>query len=243
MNIFFMRKPILLIALLTCTFASLAQTVGIGTATPDNKAILDIVSANKGILIPRIVDTTSVTNPVEGMIIFNKSTKTPYYYNGSRWLSLGGMWSTLTAVSTDRITYSVNGTGFNLLPYPVTSLTHEVTTELPFGIGGPIGKSQFADFSFTKKPDRNSTTFNRRVAMPIVLTSIEFKVYAAGATNPYISYQLKNIVITGFTSNGATVGDAYVENISLSFENYGFKDWVTGLSFGYNVALQQLTAY
>ncbi|MEO7313380.1 MAG: type VI secretion system tube protein Hcp [Chitinophagaceae bacterium] len=244
MNTCLIKKPVLLIAFLTGIFASHAQTVGVGTATPDNKAILDIVSANKGMLIPRIVDTTSVTNPVEGMIIFNKSTQTPYFYNGSRWLSLGGSFSTFTSLPTDKITYTINGSGFVSLPYPVQSLTHELTNEVTISFSGlSSGIIRFSDFSFTKKKDGNSTRFNRFAAIPTLVTSIEFKVYAAGAATPYISYQLKNIIITGFTSNGATVGDAYDEDISFSFENYGFKDLVNNVSFGYNVKSRQVTAY
>jgi hypothetical protein len=35
-----------------------------GTTTPNNSAIVDITTASKGLLLPRLADTASVANPV-----------------------------------------------------------------------------------------------------------------------------------------------------------------------------------
>ncbi|GEM_PF-2316458 len=50
--------------------------VGIGTATPDSSAALEIVSSNKGVLLPKVhllnhLDTTTVANPKEGTLVYN----------------------------------------------------------------------------------------------------------------------------------------------------------------------------
>jgi len=244
MKTFLVKKPLFLIAFLTCLVASQAQTVGIGTTTPDNKSILDIVSTNKGVLIPRIDDTSNVSNPAEGLIIYNKNTQTPYCYNGTRWLSMSGAFPTILSTSTDRITYLITASDFMPVEYPVIGLSHEVTNNATVGLGGITNnRAEFSEFNFTKKQDRNSPSFNRLAAIPTLLTSIEFKVYAAGAVTPYMSYRLKNIIITGFISNGAAVGDPYVESIFFNFENYGFKDVVNNVSYGYNVKTRLLTSY
>ena len=60
-----------------------AQNVGIGTNSPNANAILDIFSTNKAVLIPRLVDTGNVPNPTEGMMIYNKNTKAPFFHDGN----------------------------------------------------------------------------------------------------------------------------------------------------------------
>lgn len=52
----------------------------------DPSAILDIASTNKGLLIPRT--TQSAVTPIEGLLIYNTSTNTIDYYNGSAWNAL-----------------------------------------------------------------------------------------------------------------------------------------------------------
>ncbi|MEL6987324.1 MAG: hypothetical protein AAGK97_05790, partial [Bacteroidota bacterium] len=64
------------------------QNVGIGTNTPDPSAALEVQSTNKGLLIPR-VDTQSVANPTEGLMIFQNSDKRFYFYSGSAWQFVG----------------------------------------------------------------------------------------------------------------------------------------------------------
>lgn len=76
-----------------------AQSVGIGTTTPNTSAMLDITSTNKGLLIPRIALTaTNSPSPlsgfVAGMMVYNTASAgtppnnvTPGFYlcNGTLW--------------------------------------------------------------------------------------------------------------------------------------------------------------
>lgn len=59
--------------------------VGFGTATPDANTMLDIVSSEKGVLLPR-----SATDPVgvQGMLYYNTDTNKVKGYNGSTWISM-----------------------------------------------------------------------------------------------------------------------------------------------------------
>jgi hypothetical protein len=77
----------LFIALLFITRAN-AQ-VGIGTATPNANAALDITSTTRGFLPPRM-DTTArnaITTPPAGLIIYNTSINAFQCYNGTAWYS------------------------------------------------------------------------------------------------------------------------------------------------------------
>lgn len=80
-----MKNVILLILIMVGTEWATAQ-VGIGTTEP--KAILDIVSDNSGILIPRVNNPTTAI-PTEnlsiGMLVFDSSTNDFVYYDGEKW--------------------------------------------------------------------------------------------------------------------------------------------------------------
>jgi type VI protein secretion system component Hcp len=235
-----MKKFFLLISFLAVILSTKAQTVGIGTQTPDSTAILDISSTDKGVLIPRLADTANVTNPVEGLIIYNKNTRTPYYYDGKKWLSMGGGLTGSLPATTDRITYMVTGTGFSTTEETVASLTQNVNNSGITG-GGNISKPEFPDFIFTKKADINSKSFNL-AAVKLSAATIEFKVYALGAATPYISYKLKNIVLKTMKA-AVTPGAPVMETVTFMFSDYGFKDWGTSGNYNYNLATGVFSAY
>ncbi|MBI4648013.1 MAG: hypothetical protein HY738_15865 [Bacteroidia bacterium] len=78
-------------------YASAQQNVGIGTATPDSSAILDLTSGNKGLLIPRVTLNNAslaapVTNPAQGLLIYNIDGSEPHgfwFWNGVQWIQAG----------------------------------------------------------------------------------------------------------------------------------------------------------
>ena len=59
-------------------FISISQfaQVGIGTLTPDDSALLDLVSSEKGFLMPRLTaaEIASLTSPAKGLLVFNTTT-------------------------------------------------------------------------------------------------------------------------------------------------------------------------
>lgn len=72
-------KHLNFIAVLCClTMVANAQNVGIGTPTPNPRAILDLSSANKGFLLPRVLltgatDNTTIPNAPYGLMVINQS--------------------------------------------------------------------------------------------------------------------------------------------------------------------------
>lgn len=237
-----MKKIYFVIALLASINVH-AQNVGIGTATPNPSSVLDISSPNKGVLIPRVLDTATINNPMEGLIIYNKNTKSPYYYNGSQWLSLGGRLPNNMATSTDRITYVVTGTGFSAVEREIYASSNGVSTPVSVGPGGiTSGAASFSSFIFSKPLDVNSKALNQAAIVGTKYSSIEFKFYATGAVVPYISYKLRNAVIESYQVGGSMGGEV-TESISIAFEIYGFKDWVNSTEFGYNLVTKAITTY
>ncbi|MBK8078823.1 MAG: hypothetical protein IPK25_00150 [Saprospiraceae bacterium] len=76
-----------------CIVSSIASfgqnnNVGIGTNTPGPSAILELSSSNQGLRLTRVPTTASVSNPVNGLLIFSESDQKLYYYNGTTWKEL-----------------------------------------------------------------------------------------------------------------------------------------------------------
>jgi len=88
-----MKKQVFLIPALLLIYNSLlvAQSVGIGTSTPHASSQLEVVSTNKGLLMPRmtLAQRNVIPSPATGLIVY-QTDNTPgfYYYNGSTWLQL-----------------------------------------------------------------------------------------------------------------------------------------------------------
>ena len=72
---------------------AMSQNVGItgNGAMPEASALLDIKSADKGILLPRMtaVQRSAILHPAKGLLVFQTDgTEGFYYYNGQAWTSL-----------------------------------------------------------------------------------------------------------------------------------------------------------
>ncbi len=79
---------IILSSLLSIHFGS-AQNIGIGTTTPNANAALDITSASKGLLIPRMDSVSRKNIPAtNGMMVYDTDTKCFWYHDGTRWVNM-----------------------------------------------------------------------------------------------------------------------------------------------------------
>ena len=81
-------KPILLIiSTIVLLHSSIRAQVAIatGAGTPDNSAMLDIQSLNKGLLIPRMTSTerNNILLPADGLQVYDIDTKSIWLYKGS----------------------------------------------------------------------------------------------------------------------------------------------------------------
>jgi hypothetical protein len=82
--------------LLTIQYCSFAQ-LGIGATnfTPNTGAMLDVSSTNRGVLLPRIASTASLTSPTDGLLFYNTTAKKFNYFDGAAWQQtyLGSQWN------------------------------------------------------------------------------------------------------------------------------------------------------
>ncbi|MCB0761743.1 MAG: hypothetical protein KDC12_09485 [Flavobacteriales bacterium] len=99
----------LLIAVLCYSTAASQNNIGINNSTPDASAILDIESTDRGVLIPRMttVQRQAISSPAEGLLVFDLTTSSFWYYGGGIWRPLEGTeWSLTGNAGT------VDGTNF-----------------------------------------------------------------------------------------------------------------------------------
>ncbi|HMK05222.1 MAG TPA: FG-GAP repeat protein [Ferruginibacter sp.] len=106
-----MKKIFLLyvICLLVWISNSYSQSIGIGTTTPNSSAILDVQSANKGMLVPRIALTalntaSPVSSPADALLVYNTATAgvgdnavVPGFYY---WTAAGNAWKAVSSKET-----------------------------------------------------------------------------------------------------------------------------------------------
>lgn len=86
---FDMKKSAVLTSFLLCL--QLSAQVGIGTNTPDNSAMLEVQSTDKGLLTPRmtLAQRNSISNPPNGLLIYQTNALAGFYvYNGASWARL-----------------------------------------------------------------------------------------------------------------------------------------------------------
>jgi hypothetical protein len=91
-----MKKLLVLMIGLACWAGQILiaqESIGIGTTSPNQKAILDISSTTKGILMPRMNTTQreamSLAGPDLGMIVYDTSLDAAMFWNGSSWQYVG----------------------------------------------------------------------------------------------------------------------------------------------------------
>lgn len=113
-----------LLIILSNTTTLFGQGVGINddNSTPNTSAMLDIKSTNKGVLVPRMTSTqrTAIATPATGLLVFDNTTTSFWFYDGAAWIELGNSNSNL-----------FTKTGITVLPN--TTIINEATDDFVFG--------------------------------------------------------------------------------------------------------------
>ncbi len=79
-----MKQTLLSLVIAMLSIVTFAQNnVGIGTATPDASAKLDISATDKGLLIPRLTlaQRSAIASPATGLLIYQSDSTAGFYYN------------------------------------------------------------------------------------------------------------------------------------------------------------------
>lgn len=169
-----------------------ADSLGIGTASVNASAVLQLDSTTKGFLAPRMTTAQrdAIVVPATGLLVFNTTTNQFNVYNGTIWASLAGgggssVWSSLTdpagnlALSMGTNTSSfgwATGTGANNLfslttanssngtGYLVNIATGTSSTVKPLRVAAGVADALTIDASA-------KSTFGGKVSFPSSTTS------------------------------------------------------------------------
>jgi uncharacterized protein (UPF0333 family) len=143
-----MKHYLVILTLLLAATATQAQ-VGIGTASPDGSAIVDITASAKGLIVPRMTTAerdASIKSPTAGLLIYNTTSSALEIANSSSlWVNLS---TGTTAAVTSGSTSSTAGLGVGTTSpdanaiLDITSTTQGVLlprhTSDPTGVAGMV---------------------------------------------------------------------------------------------------------
>jgi hypothetical protein len=213
-----MKKIYLLALGLAASIGSYAQTtptegnVGIGTKNPDNSAVLDLQSSNKGLLIPRmsVEQRNAIKSPANGLIVYQTNEKTGVYvFDGKSWNGLGSEFST-AGVDGD---WSLTGTAPTAANFIGTvndePLRFKVRSENAGLIGSPI-ISPFNTFLGWRSGNVNTGTENTGFGYEAL------RVNSTGTKNTAMGMDALYNNTTG-TNNTAIGVNSLLANVSGSF--------------------------
>lgn len=81
-----LRLTLLTLVIFTSLNYTAFSQVGIGTE-PDDSAMLDVNSTEKGMLMPRMTSSqrTAISNPANGLVVFDTDDNAFYFYDGGNW--------------------------------------------------------------------------------------------------------------------------------------------------------------
>jgi len=190
-----MRTVVIVFGLVCLMGAIRAQSVGIGTSTPDPSARLDVSDTQRGILIPRLTtaERNAITNPARSLLIYNTTcNEYQYYIPGTGWVSIptnvtAGSIGPITAFPATGISASgftahwspvAGATGYEVRVYRSCSSSTVVATATfpagstsgPVSVSMPCGKSRCyevrAIFSNSNCGTVASLLISNRVSVP-----------------------------------------------------------------------------
>jgi trimeric autotransporter adhesin len=148
-----LQRFIFFAAILFSTTAT-AQSVGIGTTTPNNTAQLEISSTNKGLLIPRMTSANriNIASPATGLLIYQTDANPGfYYYTGSNWIQLSSQttgWSTTGNSGTNP---AVNFIGTTDTAELVIKVNNQLSGLIQYQAGVSVPTTSFGYMNFVNK--------------------------------------------------------------------------------------------
>ena len=189
------------ILMLLSTIVSIAQNenVGIGTTKPDNSAILDLTSTNKGLLIPRmtLAQRANIKAPATGLLVYQIDFFTGFYFfDGTEWKSFYARNSDGTVITT---------------PTAATS-TNKATSDNAWLIGGNSGLN--VDNNFIGTLDTTSLVFkvnNYRSGLIDYRSGNTFLGYRAG----YRSRGFNSVAIGAYALHATNIG---LNNVAVGYQ-------------------------
>lgn len=176
-----------------------------GQETPDPTAVMDVSSESKGFLFPRLttIQRDQITNPAEGLVIYNLTIHCLQIFNGTTWLDLYAT-GVLIVAPTGIVAVAVSSSQIDLTWADNSS--EEEGFEVEQSING-------TDWQLIHKTAENVDSYNVTGLMGD--TRYYFRVRAVGSGNLVSAYSLDVSAVTLF------------ESLSNGIDGDGVNDYMT----------------
>jgi len=161
-------------------------STGIGTATPDASALLEVKSTTKGMLTPRMTKAQrdAIASPATGLLIFqNNNTPGFYFFDGSVWKAVSS-----TAFPNKTLSNLTGPTKIN------TDLLPDTSGTIDFG----SSTKQWKDLYLSGKVFINGIPFISKPGTENTFVGDDAGGVNVGASNTFVGSHAGNVNTTGF---------------------------------------------
>lgn len=169
-----------------CGYVS-GQAVGIGTNNPNASAILEVSSSNKGLLIPRLASKASISNPVQGLLVYETGTNLLYQFDGSSWQKM------------------LNSTFWN--SSDLRDFVFNTTDSIGIGTAAPLEKLHVSGGNFRLSGNLGMTG-NAGIGLIVPEQQLHIRSSTASegiileAVNPILQLRQSNTPLEGYSNTG-----------------------------------------
>lgn len=235
---------IVFLSFLFIAFGTAMAQVGIGTNSPNNNAILDLTSANKALLLPRVADTSLVATPAAGMVVYSQQSQSPNFHDGARWnnLNAGQLNAVYGTISYTISAGSPGGIPFATGPLPMIDFDNYTYTTGGGGGGGQGSVQKRDSVTIFKEFDANSIGLKRAHLAGLVIQNIEISQFLPDGTK-YYSIKLTGVTVKSQQNLISPETGKLTERYGLSAGIIGYKDWINNKSFSLNLGTSEFGTY
>lgn len=203
----------------SCFHIQAQGSVGIGTASPNSSAILDVTSTTQGVLIPRMTTAQRdlINTPAAGLSIYNTTTNCIQVYNGTSWVSASCKCTAapfVSAISGPTVVgYNQANVSYAVYGDPSATYTWSIDgnatiTSSSSGIGlnaitvtptGTLGVTSKFQIKLTVTNECGSTA-----AQPLLVASGGSITYTSPGTYNFNTYDISTITVSLWGAGGGS---------------------------------------
>jgi hypothetical protein len=209
-----MRRIILLATglFLVHTFVFPQGSVGINNdgSTPASSAMLDVKSTTKGMLVPRMttVQRTAIVSPAAGLLVYDNTTNTFWFYNNTAWLNLAAASGVLADADGNTKIQVEKNPNEDIIRFDLGGTENMVLLKNPAGSPRLELKDFYQNTFLGEGVGQNNTAGYWNTA-----TGLNAFVFnATGHSNTVSGYQAMNANNAGFGNTSMGVNSLFANN-------------------------------
>ncbi|MBE4948945.1 hypothetical protein [Chryseobacterium culicis] len=216
-----MKKMNFVVPVLLGGFSIVTAQIGIGTASPNANAMVDVTSTNKGVLVPRLaLVSTNNASPlsahVAGMTIYNTAANNSvashpvypgtYYNDGTQWLRKS-TWNDARTITGGSISDPVS-----LITADAAAETAQSTilSTIPFTLDRPSTVEFSANISTRYTASGSNTAPLSDGAVKLCTINFQFTTAPSGISTTAFFGDHSTSYVNSLSAAGTVTGDVYV---------------------------------